>query len=398
MNMAIGFGVVDGVNYHGGQALRDMSWGNYSMGFADIGAFTAFNQMLAQGNYQGLANALNSLAPFGGQPGAYIRNAFPENFIKTNPQFNNATFQSNGGHTNYHSFQGQITLRPTHGLDFQSTYTWAKSLGIGGGLPFDPRDKWADYTLTGADRRHNWVTYGNFALPIGPGKLIGKNSSGVLARFVEGWQASWITTVQSGAALNIGAINTMYGTGVPDLVGDFDYDSIGTYWPDGAAAGNYFGGRYQIKGYQRGDPTSIRDPQCDGVWGDYEVTGTGKALCNQGLQVVVDSQNGNQIVFQNPLPGTRGNFGYNKIFGPMRWNVDMALSKLVQIDETKSFRLRVDMANIFNHAQASGSTGSSGTRITFPTAPSVGINGGTFGNMPVKVGGRTFQLMARFDF
>jgi hypothetical protein len=371
--------VVDGVTYFGGDALRDAAWGNYAMAFGDPGAFTNLNQMLARGEYQGLVNAMNS---WGTPAGQLIRqNGFPENFMKTNPQFNNANFETNGGHTNYHSFQAQVTLRPTHGLDFQSTYSWAKSLGIGGGLPYDPRDKWLDYTLTGSDRRHNWVTYGNFALPFGPGKSIGKNTSGAWARVIEGWQASWITTVQSGAPLNIGVRNGMYGIGAPDLVGEFDYESVGTYWPDGAAAGNYFGNRYYLG----------PDPQCADVWAG------GQGLCNSGLQSVYDIEN-DQIVFTNPAPGTQGNFGYNKINSPMRWNVDMALSKLIQIDETRSFRVRVDMANIFNHAQASGTLGSSGTRIVFPTAPNVSINTGVFGNMPYKVGGRTFQFMARFDF
>jgi len=370
---------VDGTTYFGGDALRDAGWADWGIGWGEPGAFTNLNRMLAIGDYQGLANALNSWGTPAGQ--LLATNGYPDNFIKTNPQFNNASFETNGGHTNYHSLQAQVTLRPTHGLDFQSTYTWAKSLGIGGGLPYDPRDKWADYTLTGADRRHNWVTYGNFALPIGPGKLIAKNSSGILARFVEGWQASWITSVQSGQALSISARNMMYGGGVPDLVGEFDYDSMGVYWPDGAVSGNYFGNRYYVG----------LDPQCADIWAG------GQAMCRSALQGIYDSTN-DELVFQNPLPGTRGNFGYNKINGPMRWNVDMALSKLVQIDETKSFRLRVDMANIFNHPQPSGGQGFSGTRIVFPTAPATGINGAIFGDMPTKVGGRTFQLMARFDF
>ncbi len=370
---------VDGVSFTGADWLRSQSGFNSNIGFFEPGWFQAINSMLATGNYQGLVNSLNS---WGTPRGGFLaRNGFPEFFLKPNPQFNNATYETNGGHTNYHSFQAQVTLRPTHGVDFQSTYSWAKSLGIGGGLPYDPRDKWADYTLTGNDRRHNWVTYGNFALPVGPGKLLGKNTSGVLARFIEGWQTSWITTVQSGAVLSIGANNGMYGTGVPNLVGSFDADSIGVYWPNGADNGNYFGYRYE----------DVNDPQCASVWAG------GQGTCNTSLRAIADAQTG-ELVFTNPLPGTRGNFGYNKITGPMRWNVDMAVSKLVQIDETKSLRIRVDMANIFNHPQPSGTLGSTGTRIVFPTAPDVNINGGTFGNMPFKVGGRTFQLMARFDF
>jgi hypothetical protein len=370
---------VNGVTYFGGDALRDAAWPNFNLGFGDPGFFTNMNQMLARGDYQGLANAFNS---FGAPPGQLIRqNGFPENFIKANPQFNNATYEWNGGHSNYHSFQAQVTLRPTHGVEFMSTYTWAKNLGVDGGAGYDPRDRWADYSLMPSDRRHNWVTYGGYMLPFGPGQMIGKTSSGALARFIEGWKADWITTVQSGAALNIGVRNAMYGQGAPDLVGDFDYDSIGVYWPDGADRGNYFGGRYD----------TVNDPQCANVWAG------GQGLCTTGLQALRDTRTG-EIVFQNPLPGTRGNFGYNRISGPMRWDVSMALSKMIQIDEARSFRVRVDMANIFNHAQPSGTQGSVGTRIVYPTAPSTNMNAGIFGDMPVKVGGRTFQLMARFDF
>ena len=58
----------------------------------------------------------------------------------------------------------------------------------------------------------------------------------------------------------------------------------------------------------------------------------------------------------------------------------------------------MDASNIFNHPIASGTLGFSGTRIVFPTAPTTSITSGTFGAMPYKVGGRTFQFMARFDF
>jgi hypothetical protein len=72
--------------------------------------------------------------------------------------------------------------------------------------------------------------------------------------------------------------------------------------------------------------------------------------------------------------------------------------QIVHIDEP-SFRPR-RFSNVFNHVQPSGTLGSSGTRIVFPTAPNVSINSTTlnFGAFPYKVGGRTFQFMGRFDF
>ena len=39
--------------------------------------------------------------------------------------------------------------------------------------------------------------------------------------------------------------------GVPDLVGNFDFDSVGPYWGDGDRAGNFFANKYVAS---RGDP------------------------------------------------------------------------------------------------------------------------------------------------
>jgi len=77
----------------------------------------------------------------------------------------------------------------------------------------------------------------------------------------------------------------------------------------------------------------------------------------------------------------------------------MSLSKGIAIDESKSFRFRVDITNIFNHPFASGTLGSSGTRAVFPTAPIMNLNGATpLGQYNYKVGGRTLQTMLRFVF
>jgi hypothetical protein len=105
-------------------------------------------------------------------------------------------------------------------------------------------------------------------------------------------------------------------------------------------------------------------------------------------------------VLQNPTPGKKGNMGIYRFRNLTRWNVDMSLSKSVMIRETMGFQLRADFTNIFNHPFASGTPGASGTRITFPTAPSMDINSSTkaLGLYDYKVGGRTFQMMMRFNF
>jgi hypothetical protein len=378
---------VNGTTCKGGEALRNAAFPNFTLPWDAAGAFTNLNQMLAMGNYNGLANAINALSnPYGApgytQPGEFIgTNGFPVNFIKASPQFSNANMSSNQGHSNYHSFQAQITLRPTKGLSFMSTYTWSKNLGLPGTFA-DPRNLFDDYAVMSTDRPHNWVTYGTYDLPFGPGKSFGASSSGALAHIIGNWQLGWITTVTSGSPMSISANCGLYGQCTPDEVGDgFDYDSAGVFWAPGAPTGSYFSERY----------TFTRDPMCNNV--DESI----RNLCT--LQAVVDSKTG-KIVLQNPLPGNRGNMGVNRFRNLTRWNIDMSASKSIMINETIAFRLRADFTNIFNHPFASGTLGGSGTRITYPTAPSMNINSSTeaLGLYDYKVGGRTFQMMMRLDF
>src|SRR5439155_445194 len=203
---------------------------------------------LANGNYAALANTLSILnyntALPGNQnlsfvpstvQGAVLRyNGFPENFIKTNPQFNQANLRANGAHSNYHSLQVQTTLRPTGGLSLEGSYTWSKDLGVGTQVlpterstvapPFtDPRNQAADYTLLNTNRSHVINSYGTFNLPIGPGKLLARSSSGWLARVVEDWQTSWIANLSSRSPAMLTGQNMIYGRGVPAPRRPFDF-------------------------------------------------------------------------------------------------------------------------------------------------------------------------------
>jgi TonB dependent receptor len=371
---------IDGDTCMGGEALRNANFWQWGVPAFAPGWFTNMNSMLANGNYQALANALNYI----GTPGAYgqymVANGFPVNFIKASPQFSSATFYENLGYSNYHSFQAQVTLRPTHGINFQSTYTWSKNLGNSGGLSPDPRNLATGYTLLSSDREHNWVTYGNFDLPFGPGKSVGKDTHGVLAKVIEGWQMGWITSVISGAPLAATANCGLYANCTPDEVnGGIDPNSAAVSWPNGADSGSLFANRY----------VATPDPQCAGIWDP--------SLCTLTASMNSETQT---IVLQNPMPGTMGTMGFNKFRDHGRWNVDLSISKAVTIDETRSFRFRADISNIFNHPMASGVPAfGNGTRVENAGPPSMTINSSLpIGYYDRKIGGRTFQAMLRFDF
>jgi hypothetical protein len=294
---------------------------------------------------------------------------FPENFIRTNPQFANAILETNLGNTNYHSMQTQVTLQPAAGVSFQGTYTWSKFLGRRtSGTYTNPVDRDGDYTVQPSDRRHDFRTNGTFELPIGPRRLLLGNASGVLARAIEGWQMSWIINLTSGPPVSILAQDMLYGLGVPDVVGPFPVASRGVRWADGAVAGNYFAS---------GALKTVADPQCAAVASNL------RSLCT--LQAIADNNTG-QILLQNPQPGTRGTLGQNVLQQPGRWRFDASLAKSFKLTESKRILFRADAQNVFNPPD--------------PAAPTLNLNDATvpFGNIATKSGIRQFQAELRFTF
>ncbi|PYS50391.1 MAG: hypothetical protein DMG13_21185 [Acidobacteria bacterium] len=357
---------------------------------------TLFNSNLANGNYQLLANTLNTLnystannptlpAVPAGVNGTVMRyNMFPENFIVLNPQFTMINFITDNASNNYHSFNAQVTVRPTRGVTVQSTYTWSKNLGINAilgalGATFtNPVDRRPDYTLLPDSRRHDFRTNGSFALPIGPNQLLFGNSSGSLARIVEGWQMSWIVNTNTGQPLSIAAQNMLYNNGVPDVVGPFDTKS-GKAEFTGGPTGSYFS-RDAIK--------QVTDPQCAGVTSLQNL----RNACT--LSAIADAKTG-QILLQNPLPGTRGTLGQRVVEAPGRWRFDASLAKTVKITESKNLQFRMDATNVLNHPEPQ-------TAITGASLLNLDINNANFGLFTgpnaKTTSHREFQAQLRLNF
>jgi hypothetical protein len=321
---------------------------------AHLRAASAFQSNLANGNYFGLATTLNTLnynttfsgnaglPPFSASSrGGVIRyNGFPENFVVTNPQFTSTYMIASMNNNQYHSLETQITLRPTHGMTMQGSYTFSRNNGLsgGGGLGnsyTNPADRHADYTETTDTRKHDFRMNGAYDLPIGPSKLLLAGSSGVLARVVEGWKAGWIVNLISGAPTNVSAQSMLYSGGTPDVVGPFDAKAVGVHWGTGtsASSANYFApGVYQ----------TVPDPQCAAVAQNLT------SFCT--LNAIKDTRT-NQIVLQNPLPGRRGTLGQRAVEVPGIWRFDANMQKALKLTESKTLEFRIDATDILNHAE-----------------------------------------------
>jgi hypothetical protein len=360
------------------QMLRGLNIGSGVIGPTLSGSealrrHASFRTNIANGDFVAVARLLNSTNIGTVQPAGQIINGgllrssglFPENFIVTNPQFSTITLRTNSDNSIYHSMQTQVTLRPTQGLSYQATYTWSKSLGV---ITTGVRDLWsrsADYTRLSTDRTHDFRSYGTFELPFGPGRLLGGNSSGWLARALEGWKIGTILNMSSGAPLNIESRNTLYAAGTPDIVGEFPRQGH-VVWPlsQSDIFGNFFPQQYQ----------RVPDPACAAVAANLSSFCTNTALADA---------NGN-IVLRNARPGELGMLGLRSIEGPGTWDLDANIQKSIRIRESRTLTFRMDAQNIFNHPT--------------PANPGLNINTGTFGEINTKTGNRSLQAQIRFDF
>jgi hypothetical protein len=365
---------------------------------------STFQSNLANGNSNGLATTINTLnySKAGGQNtglpdvpstvrGSVMRHSglFPENFIATNPQFNNVTMLTNTDYNNYHSGQVEATLRPTQGLSGQLTYSFSKNLGLDN--PANPVERSIDYTNVGNNRAHQLRANGTIELPFGPNKLLFGNSSGALARALERWQLGLIYNLSSGAPTSITATSMLYANGLPDVVVPVDFKKLaGTTW--GAQAGSQLEGRY----FGQDLFVKVDDPQCATVTSLQGLNANNRCTLDAlamivpsgtaGSFVLADGTNRSaQIVLQHPQPGTRGNLGNNTIIGQGTWRFDANLSKTFRVTESKTLQLRVDTLNVLNHPE--------------PNGPSLSITGNApFGQITSKTGQRSFQGQLRLSF
>ena len=299
--------------------------------------------------------------------------------------------------------QAQFTLRPTHNLNLQATYTFSRNLGYMG-TRHQSSQLTMDYGLLGSSRKHNFSTYGTYTLPIGTNGYLFRDSSKAVKRIVEGWQLSWISYNYSGIPGSITTANSMWAGGQPDLVRPdlFNPSSGHVSWANGDSAGYYFGkNKYMV----------VTDPQCAslpttaGAFGSSSM----QTLCSQNLHAlaVVDhfDSNGNPVagpvVFQHAAPGTKGNFNPDSVIGFGRWGLDMTAGKNFEIMEGKSLNIRIDAQNVFNHPTPSGSAPTSyNSRNYSESNPSFAINTTTtpFGYLSYKGGHRVFSAKVRLTF
>jgi len=234
-------------------------------------------------------------------------------FAAAFPQFRVINTLSDIAYSNFNSLQVSAQ-RSAANLTFQASYTFSKSLdvasGAGGfyrGPPEDSRNLRLDYSRSDFDIRHRFTITYAWRIPA-PAAL-----PGWLHALTANWQLNGITTLQTGAPLNI----------------TLPFDNSGT-------------GEFKDRPNLVGNPYVAFNPL-----GPYL----------------------NPAAFAQPLPGTYGNLGRNAFSGPWLNDFDMSFVKSQQISHDWWLRLRAEFFNIWNHPNFASPSTTFGSGFQLTSTP-----------------------------
>jgi hypothetical protein len=209
----------------------------------------------------------------------------------------------------HHSGLVRLEKRMGRGMAFLGSYAWGKTLDQTYGIASDGGEDGAVASImdrtnfrrekgpSGMDTRHRAVFSYVYELPFGPGKRFGGAVHGALARFIEGWTFSGITTFQTGSPITIRTdadpANTGQSQERPDLIAD---------------------------------PTLPRGQRTPARWF-------------------------NTSAFADPTTYRYGNAGRGLVNNPGINNWDLSLMKNTNLSERVKLQFRAEFFNAFNHTQ-----------------------------------------------
>jgi len=218
------------------------------------------------------------------------------------PVFSNILAEDNAAHSNYNSLQALFEKRFSHGLQFQASYTYSKSLDNASSFEetLNPFNFNSTYGPSLFDSRHRFVFNYVWELPV-------PKYQGFKGKALNGWQVSGIYTYQSGFPILInncddqelqGNTLALECPGRPDLIGTF----------------------------------KTHNPRTDGLVFDPGV-------------------------FTDSALGTVGNTPRTLCCNPPINNWDIGIFKDTPVNEKLRLEFRTEIFNLFNHAQFYGVDG-----------------------------------------
>jgi Carboxypeptidase regulatory-like domain len=250
------------------------------------------------------------------------------------------------GRGNYNALQASVDRRFASGFSYDVSYTWSKSIDVGGdgyfgvegGVPqnaYDPGQY--DRSVSGLDLKHILAVNMLYQIPVGKGKNY-STGNGVLDYILGNWQINNIFQAHSGTPFTCLDGNDVSNTG---SLGFVAYEHCNTV----------------------GNP----------------------ALSNRST-----AQWFNTAAFAVPTFGTYGDAGRNTLRGPNYWDLDTSVFRQFPISEGRQFEFRAEAFNLANHVNLGQPDGSITDGTAFGT-----ISGTAYGNTALN---RQLQIAVKFLF
>jgi hypothetical protein len=291
------------------------------------------------------------------------------------PAWSKVRCRCGGAISSYESMQTELIHKYSHGLTFQSTWTWAKNLtdveswpgsGFSGEVTGDKMnlyDMHADYGNTGGTRKHRWITTMVDELPIGKGRALLGNASGALNGIVGGWRLSTILLVQSGP---FDTPFIFFDTSGNGQFGGFNRPDVG-----GGNPNNFHHTRTQF--WNPSVYSCPGDPPGGGLTNDF-------LTCSNVI-------------------GRFGNARVGSLVGPKTVNLSLGLAKDFQLSERFKLKFESSFTNVPNHPNFDDPRNNLTETERLPNGTTVGTFGQVQATRIGDAGGnRVGQFALRIEF
>ncbi len=279
-----------------------------------------------------------------------------------------------GANMNYNSLQVEVNHRFSHGLTFNSTFTYARNLADNqgpvpqgsfagenaGARSMDLYDLKAEYGPVWGTRKFRSITTAVYELPFGHGRQFMANANRFVDGVLGGWRLSNILLLQSGP---------------------FETP----YFPNGdpSGTGSAFESRPQHP--DRIGNGSVSSPNASEWFSPSAFICPGTPGWSTGQACTIGDNPSTDLA---PI-GRFGNSGVGIVVGPGTVNLSTALGKSFLVTERIRIKIEGSFTNLFNHINL-------GDPVNDITNPSFGqittARGSDFG------GYRTGQVSARIEF
>jgi len=305
------------------------------------------------------------------------------------PNWGRINTRATGANESYHSAQVEVSHRLQQGLEFDSSYTFAKALADnqgpadnsgfagenGGSRATSILDRAADFGNVYGIRRNHWNTTMLYDLPFGRGKMFGGDMPKVADLAFGGWRLANIFLWESGPF-------------------ESPYFSDGEGDPSGTGSGLDSTNTGFDPGHRNQYPDTVPGASIKPVGRNRLLWANPAALTCPGDPGWVEGTNCTTGSGGNAPPpiGRFGNARVGSIVGPGVVNLSTGLSKSFSITERVKLRAEGTFTNVLNHTNL----GDPELDISNANHSQFGLIAGTISDATANA--RSGQISMRLDF